>query len=121
MRPLSSAYGSAGRRSGDSVWPPTRTSSSGPLPFGAPFGRWSRSCSPIALRLCEGCHELLLLLRDRLRRDELLCHRADGLGELRLGLCEHSGVPAVHRERDDAVARDLERDLAIERRLDLLR
>src|SRR5512133_728814 len=122
IRPFSSAYGSAGRRSGASAWPPTSMSSSGPWPFEEePFWRWSRSWRPIALRPRQGRHELLLLLRDGLRRDELLCHRADGLGELRLRLCDDGRVPAVDGKRADPVARHLECDLALECCLDLLR
>src|SRR3954447_9563469 len=117
IRPFSSAYGSAGLRSGASPCPPTSTSSSGPLPFAEPFWRWSLSWRPIALRPCQGRHELLLLLRHGLRGHELLRHRANGPRELGLRLGEHGRVPAVDCERDDPVARDREVDRALERRL----
>src|SRR5512132_349732 len=109
IRPFSSAYGSAGRRSKASACPPTSTSSSGPWPFGEPL-RWSLSWSPIALRPCQGRHELPLLLRHGLGGHELLGHRADGLRELGLRLGEHRRVATVDRERNDPVARDLEVD-----------
>src|SRR3954470_6014966 len=99
IRPFSSAYGSAGRRSGASACPPTSTSSSGPCPLAEPFWRWSLSWSPIALRPRQGRHELLLLLRDGLCGDELLGHRPDGLGELRLRLGQDRRIAAVDRER----------------------
>src|SRR5690242_8733398 len=113
IRPFSSPYGSAARRSGASDCPPRSTSSSGPWPFVEPL-RWSLSWRPIALRPCEGRHELALLLRYCLRRHELLGHRADGLGELALRLGDDRGIAAVDRERDDAVARHLEVDLPLE-------
>src|SRR3954451_573883 len=121
IRPFSSPYGSAARRSGASACPPTSTSSSGPWPFVEPFWRWSLSWRPIALRPCQGRHELLLLLGHCLRGHELLRHGPDGLRELGLRLGEDRRVPAVDRERDDPVARDREVDRALERRLDLLR
>src|SRR3954452_4532613 len=121
IRPFSSPYGSAARRSGASACPPTSTSSSGPWPFVEPFWRWSLSWRPIALRPCQGRHELLLLLGHGLGGHELLGHRADGLRELRLRLGEDGRVPAVDRQRNDPVARDREVDRALERRLDLLR
>src|SRR6186997_2235352 len=99
IRPFSSPYGSAGRRSGASACPPRRTSSSGPWPFEEPL-RLSLSWRPMALRPCEGRLELALLLRHRLRRDELLGHRADGLGKLALRLGDDRGVAAVDRQRD---------------------
>src|SRR3954453_6308398 len=121
IRPFSSAYGSAGRRSGASACPPTSTSSSGPLPFVVPFWRWSLSWSPIALRPCQGRHELPLLLRHCLGGHALLGHRADGLRELGLRLGVHLRVAPGGGERDDPVARDLEVDRALELRLVLLR
>src|SRR5215510_10108353 len=121
IRPFSSAYGSAGRRSGASACPPTSRSSSGPWPLLDPPWRLSRSWRPMALRPREGRHELLLLLRHGLGGDEFLRHRADGLGELRLRVGDDGRVPAVDGQRDDPVARHLEVDLALEGRLDLLR
>src|SRR5262245_39432613 len=120
IRPFSSPYGSAGRRSGASDCPPRRTSRSGPLPLDAPL-RFSLAWRPLGLRPCEGRHELALLLRDRLRRDELLGHRADGLRELALRLGDDRGVAAVDRQRNDAIAGDLEVDRPLEGRLDFLR
>src|SRR5262245_45112998 len=116
IRALSSAYGSTvGWATGP--WPLETTATA------APFSPWRvrRSWSPIDLsapRQAQPAALGLLPLR-LLRRHGRLRECEDGLGVVRPGLRKRRRVAPIDTHRDDAVGRDLVRDLHLQRSLDL--
>src|SRR3954466_8636283 len=112
MRVFSSAYGS----------PPTRSSGSATATgenasATEPLCLFSRSCRPMSRRLREQPALARALLR--LGGGDHLTPLLEPRREIGAGIGDHDGRAAVHGGRTRAVARHLEADLPLERRLDL--